>query len=77
MGVWDLKGLDDRVKKYLKLSLDEDFDDKQRAKFGAIAIEAIGQLGRLKAKWADAELRYPLMASSPGRTQPHHFQVPR
>jgi hypothetical protein len=54
MGVWDLKYLDDRVKKYLKLSLDEDFDEKQRAEFGDIAIEAMGKLRRLKAKWADA-----------------------
>ena len=49
MGVWDLRGLDDQVKKYLKLSLDESFDEKQRAKFGAIAIEAKEHLERLKA----------------------------
>jgi hypothetical protein len=53
MGVWDLKGLDDQVKKYLKLSLDESFDEKQRAKFGAIAIEAKEQLERLKAQWEE------------------------
>ena len=53
MGVWDLKGLDDQVKKYLKLSLDESFDEKQRAKFGAIAFEAKEQLERLKAQWED------------------------
>jgi len=50
MGVWDLKGLDDRVKKYLKLSLDEGFDEMQRAKFGLIAIEAREHLQRLKAQ---------------------------
>ena len=53
MGVWDLKYLDDRVKKYLKLSLDECFDEKQRAKFGAIAFEAKEHLQRLKAKLAE------------------------
>jgi hypothetical protein len=53
MGVWDLKGLDDQVKKYLKLSLDESFDEKQKAKFGAIAFEAKEQLERLKAQWED------------------------
>ena len=51
MGVWDFNYLDNRVKKYLKLSLDEGFDEKQRAKFGDIAIEAKGQLERLKAQW--------------------------
>jgi hypothetical protein len=53
MGVWDLKGLDDQVKKYLKLSLDEGFDQAQRAKFGVIAIEARGHLERLKAQWEE------------------------
>ena len=53
MGVWNLKGLDDRVKKYLKLSLDEEFDDKQRAKFGFIAIEAREHLERLMAQWEE------------------------
>jgi len=51
MGVWDLKGLDDQVKKYLKLSLDESFDEKQKAKFADIAIEAKEHLERLKAQW--------------------------
>jgi hypothetical protein len=51
MGVWDLKGLDDRVKKYLKLSLDEGFDEMQKAKFGLNAIEAREHLERLKAQW--------------------------
>ena len=54
MGVWELKHYDEHVKKYLKLSLDESFDEKQRAKFAAIAIETMGKLKRLKAKWADA-----------------------
>ena len=49
MGVWDMMYLDDRLKKYLKLSLDEEFDAKQRAKFGDIAIEAKEHLERLKA----------------------------
>ena len=49
MGVWDLMYLDDRFKKYLKLSLDVEFDEKQRAKFGDIAIEAKEHLERLKA----------------------------
>ena len=53
MGVWDLKGLDDRVKKYLKLSLDEGFDQTQRAKFVVIAIEASEHLERLKAQWEE------------------------
>ena len=53
MGVWDLKGLDDRFTKYLKLSLDESFNEKQSAKFGAIAIEAKEQLERLKAQWEE------------------------
>ena len=51
MGVWDLKGLDDRVKKYLKLSSDAGFDEKQRAKFGLIAIEATGHLERYRANF--------------------------
>jgi len=49
MGVWDMMYLDDRVKKYIKLSLDEDFNKKQSAKFGDIAIEAKEHLERLKA----------------------------
>ena len=53
MGVWDLKGLDDQVKKYLELSLDEGFDQAQRAKFGVIAIEASEHLERLKAQWEE------------------------
>lgn len=53
MGVWDLKGLDDQVKKYLKLSLDEGFDEMQRAKFGDIAIETKEQLERLKTQWEE------------------------
>ncbi len=53
MGVWDLKGLDDQVKKYLELSLDEGFDQAQRAKFGVIAIEAREHLERLKAQWEE------------------------
>jgi hypothetical protein len=53
MGVWELKGLDDQVKKYLKLSLDEGFDQAQRAKFGVIAIEAREHLERLKAQWEE------------------------
>ena len=51
MGVWDMMYLDDRVKKYLKLSLDEDFDEKQRAKFGDVAIEAKEHLERLMAEF--------------------------
>ena len=54
MGVWELKHYDEHVKKYLKLSLDESFDEKQRAKVAAIAIEAMGKLRRLKDKWANA-----------------------
>ena len=54
MGVWDLKYLDDRVNKYLKLSLEEGFDEKQRVKFSTIAIEAWEHLERLKAQWEDA-----------------------
>jgi hypothetical protein len=53
MGVWDLKGLDDQVKKYLELSLDEGFDQAQRAKFGVFAIEAREHLERLKAQWEE------------------------
>jgi hypothetical protein len=53
MGVWDLKGLDDQVKKYLKLSLDEGFDQAQRAKFGFIAIESREHLERLKFQWEE------------------------
>ena len=53
MGVWDLKGLDDQVKKYLELSLDEGFDQAQRAKFGVIAIEASEHLERLKTQWEE------------------------
>jgi hypothetical protein len=53
MGVWDLKGLDDQVKKYLKLSLDEGFNEKQGAKFGVIAIEASEHLERLKTQWEE------------------------
>ena len=36
-----------------KLSLDEEFDDKQRAKFGFIAIEAREHLERLMAQWEE------------------------
>ena len=53
MGVWDFKYLDNRIKKYLRLSLDEGFDEKQRVKFGDIAIEAKEQLERLKAQWEE------------------------
>jgi hypothetical protein len=53
MGVWDLKGLDDQVKRYLKLSLDQGFDLAQRAKFGVIAIEAREHLERLKSQWEE------------------------
>ena len=53
MGVWDLKGVDDQVKKYLELSLDEGFDQAQRAKFGVIAIEASEHLERLKTQWEE------------------------
>jgi hypothetical protein len=53
MGVWDLKGLDDQVKRYLELSLDEGFDQAQRTKFGVIAIEASEHLERLKAQWEE------------------------
>ena len=53
MGVWDMMYLDDRVKKYLELSLDEGFDQAQRAKFGVIAIEAKEHLERLKAQWEE------------------------
>ena len=48
MGVWDLKLLDDRVKKYLKLSIDEGFDEKQRNVFGVLANEAREHLETLK-----------------------------
>ena len=57
MGVWDLKGLDDQVKKYLKLSLDEGFDQAQRAKFGVFAIEAREILERQKADFEKSNLR--------------------
>jgi hypothetical protein len=53
MGVWDMMYLDDQVKKYLELSLDEGFDQAQRAKFGVIAIEAKEHLERLKAQWEE------------------------
>ena len=51
MGVWELVFLDNEVKKYLKLSLDEGFDEEQGAKFGVIAIQAKEQLEMLKAQW--------------------------
>ena len=76
MGVWELKYYDEQVKKYLKLSLDQSFSEKQRAKFGAIAIEAMGKLGRLKAKWTDAALTQPLTTIIPKRTKGNHRQVP-
>ena len=53
MGVWELVFLDNEVKKYLKLSLDEGFDEEQRAKFGFIAIEAREHLERLMAQWEE------------------------
>jgi hypothetical protein len=53
MGVWDLKGLDERVKKYLKLSLDEGFDEKQRVKFGIFAVEAKEHLERQQTQWEE------------------------
>jgi hypothetical protein len=53
MGVWDLKGLDDQVKKYLKLSLDEGFEQAQRDKFGLITIETKEHLERLRAQWEE------------------------
>jgi hypothetical protein len=49
MGVWELALLDNEVKKYLKLSLDEGLDEEQRAKFGHLAIEAREHLERQRA----------------------------
>ena len=51
MGVWDLKGLDDRVKKYLKLSFEEGFDERHRVMFSVMAIENKKQLELLKTQW--------------------------
>jgi hypothetical protein len=51
MGVWDLVFLDNEVKKNLQLSLDWEFDEEQRAKFGQLAIEATGHLERHRANF--------------------------
>ena len=53
MGVWDSKRLEDRLKKYLKLSIDEGFDEKQRNVFGVLANEAREHLEKLKAQWQE------------------------
>jgi hypothetical protein len=57
--------LNDRFKKYLKLSTDEGFDEKQRAMFGLIAIKASKQLEMLKAQWEYAAPQAPQMPSIP------------